>query len=173
MSLILFYTPNNLTAETKSIISFGTNDLLKKYRHGKIILTNKKELEITLLFSDEEMSKGVSGIQSKDFPDNAGVLFFYPSSNLRSFWMPNTYFNLDIIFLDDNFKIIFIARNMPAHPGIKNIHEVAKTKSIFARHVLEIKSESPLSKLLNEGMILNLKTPYSLGEIESNIHHLK
>ena len=47
---------------------------------------------------------------------NTGYLFDYndnPSSN--EFWMKNTYIPLDIIFLDDKYKIIGFLKNMKPH----------------------------------------------------------
>ena len=39
-------------------------------------------------------------VREADFENDEGKLFFYLSYSTRTFWMPNTYFNLDIIYLD-------------------------------------------------------------------------
>jgi uncharacterized protein len=42
---------------------------------------------------------------------NCGMLFAYEAAEPTSFWMKNTYISLDIIFIDENNKIINICKN--------------------------------------------------------------
>ena len=60
--------------------------------------------------------------------------------------MPDTWFDLDIFFLDENLTVIALERSLPKHPGRKIPPPIAHTSSHFSRHVLEVKSGTPLSK---------------------------
>ena len=67
------------------------------------------------LKTEEEKQKGLMFRKHK-LDANTGYLFDYndnPSSN--GFWMKNTYISLDIIFLDDKYKIIGFLKNMKPH----------------------------------------------------------
>ena len=145
----------------------------KSYRVGKIKINSKTYITTLNLFFDEEHSKGMSGLKRSNLPNNFGLLFIYLETAHRQFWMPNTFFNLDIIFLDKFFKIIHTELNVLAHPGTKNTPPIARTKKINAKYVLEIPTDLKLSKYLKVGKKLNWTGSNSLSEIESKIRSLK
>jgi len=37
---------------------------------------------------------------------DAGALFCMPENKIHKFWMKNTYVSLDVIFMDENFKVV-------------------------------------------------------------------
>jgi uncharacterized membrane protein (UPF0127 family) len=47
----------------------------------------------------------------KSMDETTGMLFFMGDMQMRSFWMKNTYVSLDIIFIDDQMKIVSIQKN--------------------------------------------------------------
>lgn len=144
-----------------------------KFRQGTLSIPSGETIFLNLKFSEKEQTLGLSGVKASQFKDNKGAFFFYSSDGPRQFWMPDTYFNLDIIFLDKNFKILHISKNMKAHSGFQPIPPISKTPIIWARHVLEIKSSTKISKKLSTGMQLIWTSSYPLSEIESNIHLLQ
>ena len=89
----------------------------------------------------------VSGLRTLEI--NQGMLFVYKEEGPRRFWMPDTYFNLDIIFLDKNLVIVAIEKNVPHHPGRKVPPPIYSTKTYRAKYVLEIKANSPVSHDMN------------------------
>ena len=129
------------------------HDPFSKVRKGQIALPSGKILRAQLAITPTETTRGLSGIQDKDYDPFNGLLFFFQESGPRSFWMPDTYFDLDIIFLDENLKIVDIDRNVPHHPGMKE--PIPRAKTVYARHVLEIKSSSPLAQDFQVGQKLN------------------
>jgi uncharacterized membrane protein (UPF0127 family) len=48
-----------------------------------------------------------------DVPDGTGMLFVFPDSQVRSFWMANTYVPLDIAYLDPSFRVVDIVAMEP------------------------------------------------------------
>ena len=123
----------------------------------KITTPSGDIIRITLAITAQAQKKGLSGIKKSDFQKNEGLLFFNKNDDYRSFWMPNTLFNMDIFFLNKNFKVTHITRNLHAHPGYNSIPSIAKTKKIFCRHVLEMRSDSPIAEKIKKGMILKIK----------------
>jgi uncharacterized membrane protein (UPF0127 family) len=154
---------NNLLPNVISI-SYADQENYKKLELQKLdkaILTFGKNnsIPVYILKTTKDKNIGFSGRKPEDFKENEGLLFYYKKTKPRSFWMPNTFFNLDIIFLDKNFKIIEIVRNLnhfPRWPINNKEHLVPKTKWITSRYILEIKSKTKLSKIVNKNTSFKL-----------------
>jgi uncharacterized protein len=72
---------------------------------------NKKLKTITMEIAKDEMARNQGLMFRKTMPDSCGMLFVFEEMQPLSFWMKNTIMPLDIIFIDDKFRIITIARN--------------------------------------------------------------
>jgi uncharacterized membrane protein (UPF0127 family) len=121
-------------------------------------------IRVEVVKSEADKTKGLSGRASKDFGDDQAMLFWYDDIGARRFWMPNTYFDLDIFFLDKDFVILDVDRNVahypqdPAQTG--NYAAVPTTRTVIAQHVLEMRASSPFSKGLQLGQKLDwIKAP--------------
>lgn len=128
----------------------------KSYKKMSLALPSGKLINAFLAKGPQQQTQGLSGVRPEELTDNEGMLFWYPEKGPRSFWMPNTYINLDIIFLNEDFKVLYVAKNVLAHPGMEEPPVIARTPSIFARHVLELKSSSPLTDEIKKGTSLRL-----------------
>lgn len=130
-------------------------------------LTNPAAETITLrlALTKHEHSQGLSGIKPSNFSNDSGMLFVNDSMGKRRFWMPDTYFNLDIIFLDSNLKIVGIEKNVPFHPGLSEPPVIYRTDAYQAQFVLETKANAPFSRKLKVGDQLKWKSSTSLSEI--------
>lgn len=142
---------------------------------GKYTLISPKgeTISLSLSLTPEEQSKGLSGLRPEKMSQQEGMLFVYNSVAPRQFWMPDTYFNLDIIFLAPDLKVIGIEKNVPAHPGLKEPPVIYRTKTYNAQYILETKAGSPFSGPLKIGDQLKWKGPSSLSEIRSGTHLLR
>jgi uncharacterized membrane protein (UPF0127 family) len=49
----------------------------------------------------------------QELPDGVGMLFVFETSEVRSFWMQNTYLALDIAFMDASFNVVDIQQMEP------------------------------------------------------------
>ena len=80
--------------------------------------------------------------------------------------MPDTYFDLDIFFLDKDYVVLHIERKVKHHPGRSEPPAIARTPPIFSRHVLELKAASELSQLIKKGDKLKLVGNLNLLQIK-------
>ena len=66
--------------------------------------------------------------------------------------MPDTYFDLKIIYLNRDLEVLNIIERAPHHPGKSEaISKIYRAPEIIARYVLEIRSDSPLGKGISVG----------------------
>lgn len=119
----------------------NANQLSKK----KIEINTESEVfVIEAYIAEEEESRATGLMNVKELANDEGMLFIFPDSAIRSFWMKNTYIPLDIIFFDSKRKLI-------------NYHENAVPLDISKRYesdkptkfVLELKAGSVEKYKLN------------------------
>ena len=81
------------------------------------IINKKKTIHINIIKTaktPKQHARGLMYVKEK-LPVNSGMLFIYPRKTNSSFWMKNTYIDLDIVFMDENKKVVGIIENMKAH----------------------------------------------------------
>ncbi len=138
--------------------SSATEAGIFKGRKYVVLSTSEgKEIQTVLAISEKNKNQGLSGIKKKSFKKNHAMLFHYKKDGMRKFWMPNTYFDLDIFFLDAKLEVKYVERNVPHHPGFSEPPAIYRTKVYFSRHVLEMRSDSDLARKIKPGHKLNLK----------------
>jgi uncharacterized protein len=69
--------------------------------------------EIRMEVADDEPQRVKGMMYRKSIPNDTGMLFIFPETELRSFWMKNTYVPLDILFVAEDKTIINIHKNTP------------------------------------------------------------
>src|SRR3989338_431192 len=81
----------------------------------------------------EELTQGLQFRNSMD--NDAGMLFIFPFSGRHDFWMKDTLIPLDIIWLDEDKKVVYIAENVPP---CREVRCETYGPPQAARYVLEI-----------------------------------
>jgi uncharacterized protein len=104
-------------------------------------------IPVELARSSTEMQKGLSGRES--LPTNSGMLFIFPRLDFYHFWMPDMHFPIDIIWLDQNKKIIDISSNIPNNFDPKN--PVIYQPKQPAQYVLEVNAGFAQNHQINIG----------------------
>ena len=137
-------------------------------KNVELISPDNSTIKTRIAYKSADQTKGLQGIKESEFNENEGMLFFYLTEASRTFWMPNTYFNLDLIYLDEDMKIIDIVRNLPHYTGTVD-SEIPRAPTIRSRHVLEMKAGSVISSRLNVGDSLQWKSSLSLPQTEERI----
>ncbi len=140
-----------------------SQDPMKKV---ELITPYGKVINTTLAISEKDQNQGLSGVRPNDFDDDQGMLFFYLEDFEKHFWMPDTYFDLDLFYLDKNLKILEIIRKAPHYVGRANPHLIPRIRGVWCRHVLEMKSSSELAQKLKVGDQLKWKSSLTLEETE-------
>ncbi len=139
----------------------------KSSRKVQLTTPSGDVINLILAIDPDEQEQGLSGITPEDFADDQGMLFFYLEDNERHFWMPDTHFELDLFYLDKDLKITDIIRKLPFHRGRANPELIPRARGIWARHVLEMKSTSPIAHKLKIGDVLKWRGAKSLQETEN------
>jgi uncharacterized membrane protein (UPF0127 family) len=122
---------------------------LKSYRIRKLILPSGRLIEAYSAESDQQQERGLSGV--KELAKYRGMVFIYKQATPLRFWMPDTYLNLDIFFMDSSLNIVHIERNIAAHPGRQEPPAIARTATIYSQIVLELEHGSEASKSIKKG----------------------
>jgi uncharacterized membrane protein (UPF0127 family) len=124
-------------------------------------------IQATRAIDAKEQEMGLSGVKPEDFGDSEGMLFFYTQDEERHFWMPDTYFELDLFYLDKDLKVIDIIRKLPFYIGRANPELIPRARGVWCRHVLEMKSTSQIAQKINIGDKLIWKGKVTLLEAET------
>ena len=77
-------------------------------------LPSGAEIQAELAATFTERQRGL--MFRRDLPPGQGMLFLFESPGRHSFWMLNTLVPLDIIWMDDQRRIVFISENTPPCP---------------------------------------------------------
>ena len=99
------------------------------------IKINDKEYIVEVAETEDQKEKGLQNMHY--LPEDEGMLFVYDEPEDIGFWMEDTYIPLDIIFINEDFEVISIAKGKPES---KDIHEEKDVK-----FVLELNIDSGVS----------------------------
>ena len=108
--------------------------------------------------ADDDNERAMGLMYRKEMSDNEGMLFIFPDSQMRAFWMKNTLIPLDILYFDDNKKLINISENTPPCKNTSTrCPNYPSTKP--AKYVLEINAGLSAKHKFKSGdeMIIQLK----------------
>ena len=134
--------------------SLLSNEIKQKF----IEIFLKKDVKIIaeLALTPEEWERGL--MFRKKLPDNYGMLFVFDNENYQWFWMKNTYIPLDIIWLDKDKKIVYIAENCP--PCLKDDCPSYGVE-IPVKYVLELKAGKVKEYKLKVGDQIDFFLPFN------------
>jgi len=79
------------------------------------IESNGKIININAYIADTQSKRKQGLMHVKSMPDDVGMLFVFDPPRIVSMWMKNTFIRLDIIFIDQDQKIIKIHKNAKPH----------------------------------------------------------
>ena len=71
-----------------------------------------KCVSVEVVSTDADMERGL--MYRTSLGQDKGMLFVFSSDDKQSFWMKNMHFNLDILWISADDRIVFISRDTPA-----------------------------------------------------------
>lgn len=90
---------------------------------------NSVKLNVEIVRTPEERQQGL--MFRKSLPQDQGMLFIYEDSDIRNFWMKNTYIPLSLAYIDENCQIFQLVDMEP-------LEEKFYPSARPARFVLEV-----------------------------------
>src|SRR4051812_10962809 len=69
----------------------------------------EQKVIVELARTDPERMRGLMYRQA--LPQGRGMLFLFEHSEPLKFWMKNTYIPLDMIFIDEGMKVVYVEEN--------------------------------------------------------------
>lgn len=108
IALLGFFIVNN----------FITNEPKVEYytftKEGELTFTDSLgtlKAKIDLEIADNDYERQLGLMNRKEMQENQGMLFIFPRQDYQSFWMRNTLISLDMIFVNEQKKIVTIHKN--------------------------------------------------------------
>ena len=130
---VFFLALVSCKTETKQAIKTETVSFTKE---GELAIIETKtdsikaNFDIEIAETEYETQTGL--MYRRSMEENQGMLFIQPTEALQYFYMKNTEFPLDIIYIDGNFKIVSFQKN--ARP----YDESSLPSNVPAKYVFEI-----------------------------------
>lgn len=97
----------------------------------KYIKIAEKILKVELALTEEEQEKGLSG--RNELKEDESMLFVFNHIDKYSFWMKEMNFPIDIIWIGEDFKVVYIKEK-----ATPESYPEAFTPSQNAKYVLEV-----------------------------------
>lgn len=117
------------------------------------IKIGEKNYLLDVAKTSEEQEKGLAKFESIE--DNQGMLFIFDTPGRWSIWMKDMKFNIDIIFLDENKKVVSIFKNVKSeiHENIFNYRKYIPDYD--SKYVIELKEGEIENNKIKLGDIIN------------------
>lgn len=152
--------------------SRNSSDQQRPLKAVELVTPAGDTIQTTLAIDPKAQEQGLSGVKPEDFEDDQGMLFFYIGDEERHFWMPDTYFDLDLFYLDKDLKVIDVIRKLPFYVGRANLDLVPRARGVWCRHTLEMKATSAIAQRLKLGDTLKWKGSATLQETEADVRKM-
>ncbi len=134
-------------------------------QRGILSLTDGSALNTRLAVDGLEKFQGLTGVTIEEFSIHDAMLFLYRRNGERAVWSPGTAFDLDVFYLDEQLTVRAIQRGINELSHIEFELSGIAPKTFYARHFIEMRSDSRYAKKITEGMQLVWISEPSLGEI--------
>lgn len=109
-----------------------------------------KSFTVAVADEPKEQEKGLSG--KNNLPKNRGMLFVFGKPDYYSFWMKDMKFPIDIIWIDENLRIINIEKNITPDTFPKKF-----IPQLPAKYVLEVNGGWSDKNEIKEGVNIKVK----------------
>ena len=77
----------------------------------RVVLPDGAAIQVELANDEPTRTQGL--MYRDHLADDGGMLFFFPQSGEYAFWMKNTLIPLDMVWIDDQRRIVHVKSNVP------------------------------------------------------------
>jgi uncharacterized protein len=130
---------------------FFTQPLPERYRNGSnepaTVRMGNYVVKVDVVESPEDRARGLSGRETLE--SSTGMLFIFKTSGIYGFWMKDMNFPIDIIWIDEDRKIVGIDHQVEPS-SYPNVFYPAKS----VKYVLEIPAGEALSQGVEVGSVI-------------------
>ncbi len=109
-----------------------------------------QEIKIEKACTDEDRERGLSFRKGLD--ENSGLIFIFDRSDFYSFWMRDMKFNIDMVWLDESFRVVTVVSDAKADSYPKTFSSEGP-----AKYVLELNSGDANRLGIKKGIALTPK----------------
>jgi len=143
MAIAVFFIYNNFIKSNNNEVHY-----YKFTKEGDLTFadsTGKQITKIDIEIADDDYQRQLGLMNRQSMEENQGMLFIFNEERIQSFWMLNTLFSLDIIFINKDKKIVTIQRNTTP------LSQQSYPSSAPAMYVLEVNAGFSDSHNIKEG----------------------
>ncbi|MEI6494708.1 MAG: DUF192 domain-containing protein [bacterium] len=97
--------------------------------HSPKAAVGNSVIELEIADTVLKRAKGLSG--RKQLAENTGLLFIFDDPGYPSFWMKDMHFDIDIIWLDENWQVVDITSNLSPKTFPHSFYPKAPTKYVI------------------------------------------
>lgn len=123
---------------------------------AELTLPDGYRITAELALTREAQTKGL--MFRRELAPSAGMLFVFGATELRAFWMKNTFIDLDIVFLGEKLEVLKVFHRVPRSFEGQPEGELARV-SAPAACVLELPAGAARAHKLKPGSRLKIAFP--------------
>ena len=112
------------------------------------------QFRVEVAQTDAERSRGL--MFRKSLADDRGMIFLMPGDDDWSFWMKNTYIHLDMVFIDQQWRVVGMLEDVPP------LTLDARSVGAQSRYVLELAAHVARHSGIKTGTVLRFTPPQAL-----------
>lgn len=117
------------------------------------IKIGEKNYQLEVAKTSEQLQKGLAKFDKIE--NNQGMLFIFDTPGRWSIWMKDMKFNIDIIFLDENKKVVTIFENVKFETH-QNVYQYRKYQPDYdSKYVIELKEGEIKNNKIKLGDTIN------------------
>jgi len=121
-----------------------------QFSKTETLIIGDVRLEVRVVKTPSERAVGLS--DTKKLAENTGMLFVFEKPDIRSFWMKDMLIPIDIIWVNENMRIIDIDKNISV-----DTHPKTFSPKKPAMYVLEVNAGWTIKNNVQVGNVMSIK----------------
>jgi len=134
----IFFSYQNKNFELKN--NLESISLNQKFRNWKEIEIKIGDKNYKIFVTENETDRKNGLAVFEDIKEDEGMVFEFPQEDYHSFWMRGMKFDIDIIFLDKEKKVIQIYENVKKDTYKNDYDYKSFSSKLKSKSVIELKS---------------------------------